>query len=130
MKSIDADIYVNTRTTSPFAKPETLDDCIAAVSSGKYDSAFCAERIRTFMWQDMKPLNFEPSSFPSTEDLPVILAETSIAYVFTKDTVKKYNRCVGTKPYIHEAGKIEAIDIDYPEDFVIADSVYRSMNSK
>ena len=130
MKSVDADIYVNTHTTSPFAEAETLDDCISQVMSGEYDSAFCAERIRTFMWSDGKPLNFDPSHFPRTQDLPVIFAENSIAYVFTRETFRKYNRRVGDRPYIHEAGKVEAIDIDYPEDFMIADAVYRSLKSE
>ncbi len=130
MNVVDADIYVNTHTTSPFARPETIDDCIEHISSGKYDSAFCAECVKTFIWQDGKPLNFDPSHFPRTQDLPAIFAENSIAYVFPKETFTKYNRRVGVKPYIHEVGKIEAIDIDYPEDFMIADAVYRSMNAQ
>ena len=79
------------------------------------------------MWQDSKPLNFDPSHFPRTQDLPLILAETSIAYVFPRETFERYGRRVGVRPYIHEVGRIEAIDIDYPEDFALADAVYRSM---
>ncbi len=130
MKAVDADIYVNAHTTSPFAKPETVDACIGSVASGEYDSAFCAESVKTFMWQNGKPLNFDPSNFPRTQDLPKILAENSIAYVFTRETFARYGRRVGVRPYIHEVGKIEAIDIDYPEDFVIADAVYRSLTGK
>ena len=130
MKIVDADIYVNAHATAPFAKPESIDACIEHVLSGEYDSAFCAERIRTFMWQDNKPANFDPSHFPRTQDLPLILSEAAIAYVFPRETFTKYNRRVGITPYIHEVGKIEAIDIDYPEDFVISDAVYRSMNEQ
>lgn len=126
-RAVDADIYVNAHTTSPFARTESINECISRVASGEYDSAFCAEAIRTFMWQDGKPINFDPSHFPRTQDLPLILAETSIAYVFTKETFTTYNRRIGIKPYIHEVGQIEAIDIDYPEDFMIADAVYRSL---
>ena len=100
------------------------------MASGEYDSAFCAESVKTFMWQNGKPLNFDPSCFPRTQDLPKILAENSIAYVFTRETFTRYGRRVGVRPYIHEVGKIEAIDIDYPEDFVIADAVYRSLTGK
>ena len=130
MSSVEADIYVNAHTTSPFARTDSINECISRVASGDYDSAFCAEAVRTFMWQDGKPINFDPSHFPRTQDLPLILAETSIAYVFTKETFTKYNRRVGIKPYIHEVSKIEAIDIDYPEDFVLADVLYRSMMTK
>ena len=130
MKSVDADIYVNAHTTSPFAKVETINACIDKVASGEYDSAFCAESIKAFMWEDGKPINFDPDHFPRTQDLPLIFAETSIAYVFTKETFNKYKRRVGIKPYIHEVGKIEAIDIDYPEDFDIANAIYKEVIKK
>lgn len=127
MKTVDADIYVNTHTTSPFAKVETIDACIAKVASEEYDSAFCAENIRTFIWKDGKPINFDPNHFPCTQDLPLVYGETCIAYVFRKETFIKYQRRVGIKPYIHEVGKIEALDIDYPEDFDIANAIYKEV---
>lgn len=130
MKTVDADIYVNVHTTSPFAKAETIDDCIEKVASGEYDSAFCAENIKTFMWSNGKPINFDPSHFPRTQDLEDIYGETSIAYVFTKESFIKNNRRLGVKPFIKEVGKIEAIDIDYPEDFDIANAVYKEVISK
>ena len=130
MKSVDADIYVNAHTTSPFAKVETINACIDKVASGEYDSAFCAESIKAFMWENGKPINFDPDHFPRTQDLPLIFAETSIAYVFTKETFNKFNRRVGIKPYIHEVGKIEAMDIDYPEDFDIANAIYKEVIKK
>lgn len=130
MKTVDADIYVNAHTTSPFAKPETIDELVTKVASGKYDSAFCAEPIRTFMWQDGKPINFDPNHFPRTQDLPLIYGETSIAYVFTKESFIKHNRRVGSYPYIKEVDKIEAMDIDYPEDFEICDAIYKEMLKK
>ena len=58
------------------------------------------------MWENGKPINFDPDHFPRTQDLPDIYAETSIAYVFTKETFSKYNRRVGVKPYIQEVGKM------------------------
>lgn len=130
MKEVDADIYVNTHTTSPFAKGETIDDCIQHVASGEYDSAFCAEAIRTFMWEGGKPINFDPDYFPRTQDLPLIYGETCIAYVFTKESFQKHNRRLGSHPFIKEVGKIEAMDIDYPEDFEICNAIYKEMMSK
>lgn len=130
MKEVDADIYINTHTTSPFARVETFEKCIEKVSGGEYDSSFCAEKIRTFMWRDGHPINFDPDHFPRTQDLPDIYAENSIAYVFKKETFVNYNRRVGINPYIHEVGRIEAMDIDYPEDFEIADAIYKEIISK
>lgn len=127
IKNVDADIYINAHTTSPFAKPETIEECVEKVAGGTYDSAFCAEIFRTFLWEEGKPINFDPDHFPRTQDLPPIYGETSIAYVFTKESFLKHNRRLGLKPFIKEVSKIEAMDIDYPEDFEIADAIYREV---
>lgn len=130
MSTIDADIYVNAHTTSPFAKAETIDELIDRVASGKYDSAFCVEPIRTFLWKDGKPLNFDPNSFQRTQDLPLIYGETSIAYVFSKESFIRHNRRLGSSPYMKEVGKVEAMDIDYPEEFDICNAIYKEMLKK
>lgn len=130
MKVVDADVYVNAHTTSPFAKTETIEECVEKVASNEYDSAFCAEMIRTFMWEDGKPINFNPDHFPRTQDLPKIYGETSIAYVFTKESFLKHNRRLGSRPYVKKVDKIEAMDIDYPEDFEICNAIYKEIIKK
>ena len=42
----------------------------------------------------------------------------------------KYNRRLGVHPYIKEVDKIEAMDIDYPEDFDICNAIYKEMIKK
>lgn len=124
MRVVDADIYVASHATSPFTKPESIDICIDKVSSGHFDSAFLAKRLQEFLWQDGKPLNFDPQNFPRTQDLKPIYTESSGAFVFSKETFTKYKRRVGVKIYIHEVDHFEAIDIDYPIDFDIANAIY------
>ena len=41
-----------------------------------------------------------------------------------KDVFKNNHRRVGYKPFLKEIGTIEGLDLDYPEDFEIIDSVY------
>lgn len=130
IKTVDADIYVNAHTTSPFAKIETIEECVEKVASGKFDSAFCAETINKFMWENGKPLNFNPDNFPRTQDLPDIYAETSIAYVFTKESFLEHNRRLGIHPYVKKVGRIEAMDIDYLEDFEICNAIYKEIIKK
>lgn len=127
IKAVDADIYVETHATGPFTRSESFDACIEAVASGKYDSAFLAKRIQEFLWQDGTAMNFDIQNFPRTQDLKPIYSEAPGAYVFTKATFEKYQRRVGIKPYIHEVSEIESRDIDYPEDFEIANAIYMSL---
>jgi CMP-N-acetylneuraminic acid synthetase len=128
-EEIDADIYLETHATAPFTSPRSFDVCVQEVVSGKYDSAFLAMKLQKFLWRDNKPLNFDPLHFPRTQDLPTIWQECSGAYVFSKDVFLKYGRRVGENPYIHEIGAIEAVDIDYPEDFEMANLIYKAFKN-
>ena len=124
---VDADVYVLAHATSPFVTVEHIEDCIMQVCSGNYDSAFCAKKIQNFLWKENKPLNFELNNPLRTQDMTPIYMELSTPYVFTKESFKKYRSRSGGRPYICEASEIEAIDIDYPEDFQLADIIYSNL---
>ncbi len=130
MSQISSDIYVYAHATAPFVTINTMKECILAVKSGEYDSAFCALKLQDYLWQNGKPLNFDATNLPRTQDLPAIYKETSGIYVFTKEVFQKYKTRIGENPYIKEVSTIEAIDIDYPEDFEIADAIYMSIIKK
>jgi HAD-superfamily hydrolase subfamily IA len=127
LEKVDVDIIVLAHVTSPFVKVESIRECVKQVCSGEYDSAFTAGVVQDFLWQDGKPLNFDPSSIARTQDLPRIYKESVGCYVFTKDVFEKTGRRIGYKPYICEVDSIEEVDIDYPEDFVIANAIYDSL---
>lgn len=117
----DADIYVFAHATAPFVSVETMRECINAVLSGRFDSAFCAVKLQDFLWKNGKPLNFDATNIPRTQDLEPIYQETSGIYVFTKDVFLEYKRRIGINPYIKEVSFKEAVDIDTLEDFKIAE---------
>lgn len=123
MNEYDADIYVYAHATAPFITVETMKECIEAVKSGKYDSAFCATKIQDYLWQDGIPLNFEAENVPRSQDMKPIYRETSGVYAFTKDVFLKYHRRVGVNPYIKEVTYKEAVDINNPEDFDLAEAL-------
>lgn len=118
----DADIYVYAHATAPFVSVDTMRQCIEAVRSGQYDSAFCATKVQTYLWKNGEPLNFDATDLPRTQDLTPIYQETSGIYVFTKDVFKKYHRRIGITPFIKEVSYKEAVDIDNPEDFKLAEA--------
>lgn len=120
-KSVDADIYIYTHATAPFISAATISECIDKVASGDFDSAFTAEKIQDFLWQDGKPLNFDASNLPRSQDLPIIYRETSGVYVFRKEVFEKYRRRIGEQPYIKEVSGREAVDINIPSDFMLAE---------
>lgn len=130
IQKVDADIVILAHVTSPFLSRETIKKCVDAVKSGNYDSAFTACKIQDFLWKDNKPLNFNPQKIVRTQDLPPIYKESYGCYAFSREMYEKIKRRIGNNPYICEISKFEEIDIDYPEDFEIANSVYMYLKKK
>lgn len=123
MKQIDAETYIYAHATAPFVTVETMRECLGAVLSGKYDSAFCATKIQDFLWKDNKPLNFDAENIPRSQDIEPIYRETSGVYVFRKSVYEKYHRRIGVTPFIKEVSYKEAVDINTREDFELAEKL-------
>lgn len=126
-EDVPADVYVMTHTTAPFISKESIEKGLSAVLSGEYDSSFAAKKLQDFLWKDNRPFNYELDSIPRTQDLPPLFEETSGFYIYNSDVITKLNRRIGNKPYIVEVSEIESIDIDEPEDFMIADAVFNHL---
>lgn len=128
LKLVPADIYAVCHCTSPFVTVEHFEECVEYVKNKKFDSSFTAEKVQRLMWTEKnEPLNFDPANIPRTQDLPVYYNEVSAAYVFKKEVFEVYKRRVGVCPHITEVSGTECVDIDYPEDFDIANAIYMSI---
>lgn len=120
---VPAEIYVYVHATAPFITQRTMIECIQAVCSKEYDSAFCAVKIQDFLWKGGEPLNFDAANIPRSQDLEPIYRETSGVYVFTRGVFETYHRRIGKKPFIKEVSFKEAVDINNPEDFRLAEAM-------
>lgn len=128
VNSVDADVYVLAHTTSPFIKSSTIANSLDKIHHGEYDSAFSAEKLQTFVWYKGLPLNYQLKDIPRTQTIEPIYVETSAFFMFKKEVWTKYHQRIGFKPYMAIVDKIEGVDIDWPEDFQIAEIIqqYRS----
>lgn len=122
-QEVEADLYILAHATSPFIRPTTIEQAVAAVESGEYDSAFSAERIQTFTWWQGEPLNYSLQNVPRTQDLEPIFVETSAFFIFGRDLWLNEHRRIGDRPYIAVTDRIESTDIDNPDDFLLAEVI-------
>lgn len=127
---MDADIYVYAQVTSPFLTWRLISEGLDAVRSGEYDSALSVKRLQDFLWTDGKPFNYDPANIARTQDLTPFFQETGGVYIYTKELIAQHRRRTGFKPYFIEVSEIEAIDIDYKEDFELAQAVMSYRNGK
>lgn len=129
-KEIEADIYVYAMATAPFLTPRHISEGIQMVASREYDSAMPVTAMHDYLWKNNKPLNFDVRNVPRSQDLETIYCETCGVFIINRDVILDGGRRIGDHPYLIEVNSIEAIDIDYPEDFLIANAVYRALNLK
>ena len=114
---VEADLYVLAHATSPFIRAETVADALRKVFSGEYDSAFSAEKIQTFAWYEGRTQTIEP-----------VYIETSAFFIFPRALWTGRHRRIGDRPYMAVVDRIEGLDIDYPEDFTMAEIIAASRN--
>ena len=123
---VEADLYLLAHATSPFIRPETIDRALEQVRSGRFDSAFSAECIRPFAWYEGRPLNYSPDAIPRTQTLEPVYIETSAFFIFPRRLWRERRRRIGDRPYVAVVDRIEGLDIDYPEDFALAEVIAAS----
>ncbi len=127
----DTDIFVYSPCTSPFVKPETFSKCIKAfLSSENCDCIASVSAVKEFMWLDGKPINYNPLNAPNSQDLPNVVAlNFGVTVVGREDLIRNRN-IIGKHPNFVLTSEIEAIDIDTPLDFYIAEQLYVKMHIK
>ena len=124
---VAADVYTVTHATAPFILAESICSAVNAIQSGRFDSAFSVEKLQAFLWNNEAPLNYSLKKIPRTQDMMPIWKETCGIYAYNAHVINNLNQRIGDNPYMVEVSGIEAIDIDTPEDFMIADAVYSHM---
>lgn len=127
---VEADYYVLAHTTAPFIRAESIQKGIEMVKSGEFDSAVGVSRVYEFLWKDGKPINYSLTNIPRTQDLPPIYAETCGLYIYSRELILNQNRRIGEKPYFVELSKVESIDINDKDDFVIANALYQELHRR
>ena len=124
----DADIYFQTHSTNPLLLSTSIEKSIRTmidyVHLDKYDSIFSVtETKKRFYTRSCTPMNHDPTMLV-TQHLEPIFEENSCFYLFTKSSFLLKDSRIGAKPYMFSLNKIESVDIDNPEDFIIAESLY------
>lgn len=120
---LDTDFIVFLSCTSPFIKAATIQEMIYQIENKGFDSAFPATEAKTFCWFKNKPLNYNPSNVPRTQDIEPVMIETSSLYIFKKELFKKYKRRIGFSPYIRIVDRFEGWDIDTQDDLKMAELI-------
>ena len=128
---VHADFYLQTHSTNPLLKPETISRAIQFLISNYpiHDSLFSVTRLQTRLYfQDGRAINHDPTVLIQTQDLPPVYEENSCLYIFTRENLIKRHHRIGETPLMFEVDAEQAWDIDEELDFAITDFLLRRKN--
>lgn len=130
---VPADFYLQTHSTNPLLKPETISRAINLFLA-RYptrDSLFSVTRLQTRLYdKDGKAINHNPQELIQTQDLPPVYEENSCLYIFTRENLIAKQHRISDQPLLFEIDADEAWDIDEELDFAITDFLLKHQLKK
>jgi len=125
---VNGGIVLWTHVTSPFVDEKIYDDMIEKYLSSldKNDSLMSVTKIQKFLWDNEKPINYDKSKekWPRTQTIEPIYEINSGAFIADIEIYKSLNDRVGEKPFLYELSEKQSFDIDWEDDFELAEILW------
>lgn len=134
---VDAEHIFWVHATAPFANRVILEralDCYEknVLRNKNYDSLLSVTKIQQFLWsaRERKCINHDRSvvKWPRTQDLEPIYEINHAFYINSKENYLKFHDRIGESPYLFELDKFHSFDIDWEDDFRLAELIYKDMH--
>jgi CMP-N-acetylneuraminic acid synthetase len=126
---VKADFYLQTHSTNPLLRPETISKAIQTFLADypAHDSLFSVTRLQSRLYDRYgHALNHDPNILLQTQDLPPVYEENSCIYIFSRENLQRHGNRLGKCPLMFEMDADEAWDIDEELDFSITDFLLRN----
>ena len=117
-----------THVTSPFLTADHYDGIITAyrhaLTQG-YDSLMTTTLLRAFLWTEDGPLTYDRSVelWPRTQTITPVHEVNSAVFLAPAQVYSRYQDRIGETPRFYPLDRLTAFDIDWEEDFVIAEQM-------
>jgi CMP-N-acetylneuraminic acid synthetase len=117
-----------THVTSPFVSTSHYEVIVAEYMNGLmegHDSLMTTTPLYSFLWSNTGPLNYDRAleKWPRTQTLTPVQEVNSAAFVASASIYAAHGDRIGTHPKLYPLSKLVAMDIDWEEDFLIAEQL-------
>ena len=132
-EQVAADFYLQTHSTNPLLKPETVSRAIQSFLAGypSHDSLFSVTRLQTRLYdKDGNAINHNPKELLQTQDLPPVYEENSCIYIFNRANLIAKQHRISDRAMMFEINAAEAWDIDEELDFAITEFLLHKQLNK
>jgi CMP-N,N'-diacetyllegionaminic acid synthase len=133
--NVECDVLVVVNPTSPFITAEEIDACVDNFLASDCQTQLACEAIRTHCFVDGTPINFSTAGqHPRSQDLSPVQALNFAVTIWDAHAFRKQYEDVGHGVYTGKLGfynftGLSTIDVDWEEDFVLADTIMRNLDS-
>lgn len=117
--------------TSPFIYGKLYSDILTEYFTSMkkgYDSLMTTNPIQGFLWKDGDALNYDRSveKWPRTQTLEPVHEVNCGVFLAPVDVCREHQDRIGSRPYCFPLNGVTGHDIDWPEDFAIAEAMLES----
>ena len=116
-----------THCTNPLVKEKTYNEFIKIFkkNNNKFDSFNSVSDVKEFLFLKNKPINFNPSKTPNSQNLPEIFKLNFAINILLTKQMYKTKTLIGKKPYFFKLDQIEGYDINTPLEFSFAEHLFK-----
>lgn len=132
LSQVDGEHFLQTHVTNPLLTPGTIDRAIQTYFEDvkTYDSLFAVTEHRFRLFDKRgEAVNHSAGVLQRSQDLEPLFEDNSNAYIFSRKSFAAAGGRIGKKPQMFPMSKLEAVDIDYEDDFLMAEAVMRLRNA-
>ena len=117
-----------THCTNPLVKEKTYNEFIKIFkkNKNKFDSFNSVSDVKEFLFLKNKPVNFNPSKTPNSQNLPQIFKLNFAINILLTKQMYKTKTLIGKKPYFFKLDQIEGYDINTPLEFSFAEHLFKN----
>ena len=126
-ENTDSEYIIFTHCTNPMIKVSTYEDTIKKFQDfkEKHDSLNTVTEIKEFLYLKNRPINFDPSKSPNSQNLPDVIKLNFAINILPTKLMSEKKSLVGDNPFFYKISATEGYDINTNLDFEFAEYLFR-----